>query len=1324
MRSTPQATSARHLCGLILLAIICATTANSAQQVAPFDPRFEGQLFGVRTQMQTQGLPGGVVFVNGRLYVADAGNFDEDGSYVLDGGVTVFDSAGDEVAMPDADWAVGNAQDPESPAFGLIPNQLAAVPLRLSRASGTVDITAILVSDSSVDRVLAFDTNGSYLFTMWLPYPEATISYGVTTYVDSTIPVINGMSMAPGARFVYNEVTSSLAVQGAFAAGWSPDFGLFAGATLVYRNQTFLFDGANGWFTVAPQVSLSTGRGDGNTVREPMGVAFDSAGNLFVIDTVTEFLHAYSPSFSLLFDFGTPALGGTAAEFHEPYAIAFWPDVDPDGSGLLVAGPGRLFVADQINNRILAYRPDIANLTLDYLFTIEGFTIDGLDDAQPYSLAVDPATGRIATSDGSGETTRVWILQTRQLVAYNLEVLDADGAVSETVCSGQPYSIRFFLTVPAGWPELANVLPQLFVDGVVQSSGAAATNLMPAAALSYTFDMVAPGSASEPFVGDLPLLAAGSSTSTTDVLPRRGVVRVVDCAASNAPPQITITPSAPAQRGGWTAVSTQLTTPFSATLSATDDTTVTEIEYEVLDANDDPTQGEVRVANPAPGAASQALTIPLREVGLTTIRFRARDDRGVSSAWQTRQLFLVEVPERSTNENQAVSFTPWTPVFGGPAVAGMTYSATSLPPGTTMNAQGLVSGTPNFSSAGDYTVQVTERNASGQTSTFTFTWRVANVNRPPVANADTFTVNEDAVLNGNVLTNDSDPDGNALTATLVSDVTRGALVFNQNGTFTYTPAAGINGTDSFSYRATDGVATTGTVTVSLTIAAVNDAPSFTAGASQTVNEDAAAQSIAGWATNLSAGPANESAQTLSFVVTNSNTALFSQQPAVSAAGTLTYQLAPNRNGSAVVTVSLRDSGGTANGGTDTSAPQTFTITVNPVDDPPAVIADSYSIATTGVLNVPAPGVLGNDTDPDGTALTATLVSTVSSGTLTLNPNGSFIYTPASGFTGTTSFTYRAGDGTSTSAIATVTLTVTGGNRPPVCTAATVSPSVIWPPNHKPVYVSIGGITDPDGGTPTIRFTGILQDEPTQTTGDGNTTQDAAIEQSGAKAWVRAERSGNFDGRVYLVSFKATDSAGASCTGELRVAVPHSNNTAAVLSPGRWNSITGALVTPPPAPNAVDDVATVAKGKHKSIDVLGNDAASGLTLTVSLVGQPSKGSAKVNSDGSITYTAPSNTTGTTTLTYKVSNGFGGTDTAKVTITIVKSSSGHDDHDRDDCDDRDRHGRDRDDRDHDRDGDRDHDRDEDCGDDRHDHRNDWDGRERDHGRGNHDRCNHRR
>src|SRR5438445_11073627 len=79
----------------------------------------------------------------------------------------------------------------------------------------------------------------------------------------------------------------------------------------------------------------------------------------------------------------------------------------------------------------------------------------------------------------------------------------------------------------------------------------------------------------------------------------------------------------------------------------------------------------------------------------------------------------------------------------------------------------------------------------------------------------------------------------------------------------------------------------------------------------------------------------------------------------------------------------------------------------------------------------APGVLGNDTDAEGDALTASLVSGPTHGTLTFNGDGSFTYVPEANYNGTDSFTYKANDGVADSTVTTVTLTISGVNDPPV-----------------------------------------------------------------------------------------------------------------------------------------------------------------------------------------------------------------------------------------------------------------------------------------------------
>ena len=211
----------------------------------------------------------------------------------------------------------------------------------------------------------------------------------------------------------------------------------------------------------------------------------------------------------------------------------------------------------------------------------------------------------------------------------------------------------------------------------------------------------------------------------------------------------------------------------------------------------------------------------------------------------------------------------------------------------------------------------------------------APANVPPSATDDGFTVLEDQTLNvspGNgVLKNDSDPDSGpqALTATNASDPAGGAVTLAANGSFTYTPDPDFNGSDPFTYQAFDGAASSPTATVTITVTPVNDAPSFTSGGDVTASASGGAVSQA-WAADGSPGPANESAQTLTYdaEIGGADALFFSSAPAIEPDGKLTFTPS-GLPGQVTVTVRLHDSGGTANGGSDTSPDQTFTITLDP-----------------------------------------------------------------------------------------------------------------------------------------------------------------------------------------------------------------------------------------------------------------------------------------------------------------------------------------------------------------------------------------------------------
>ena len=141
---------------------------------------------------------------------------------------------------------------------------------------------------------------------------------------------------------------------------------------------------------------------------------------------------------------------------------------------------------------------------------------------------------------------------------------------------------------------------------------------------------------------------------------------------------------------------------------------------------------------------------------------------------------------------------------------------------------------------------------------------------------------------------------------------------------------------------------------------------------------------------------------------------------------------------------------------------------------------------------------------------------------------------------------RGGPGNDLATLATASLRIlVRPNSPPVCSGAFPSASELWPPNHQFSLVGIGGITDPEGDAVAVRILGVTQDEDVLEQGSGNTCPDAIIQ--GGTAQLRMERTGRDTGRVYRLRFQAADPAGAQCTGEVTVCVPHDQSHACVES---------------------------------------------------------------------------------------------------------------------------------------------------------------------------------
>jgi VCBS repeat-containing protein len=290
---------------------------------------------------------------------------------------------------------------------------------------------------------------------------------------------------------------------------------------------------------------------------------------------------------------------------------------------------------------------------------------------------------------------------------------------------------------------------------------------------------------------------------------------------------------------------------------------------------------------------------------------------------------------------------------------------------------------------------------------------ITGKNDVPDAVDNAYSVAEDgALIVTGILGNDSvGGDGGTLAVIANTQPSHGTLLLNANGSFTYTPTANYNGPDSFTYTIEDADGDTDTATVSITVTPVNDLPNAVDNA-YSVNEDsvltiALPGVLAGDTTGGDGGVLAVTSYT---------------QPAhgtltLDANGGFVYTPAANYNGPDSFTYTIQD----ADGDTDTA---TVAITVNPVNDLPNAVNNAYSVNEDSALVLTAPGILGNDTTGgDGGTLAVTSFTQPAHGTLTLNANGSFTYTPAANYNGPDSFTYTIEDADGDTDTATVSITV-------------------------------------------------------------------------------------------------------------------------------------------------------------------------------------------------------------------------------------------------------------------------------------------------------------
>jgi CSLREA domain-containing protein len=410
-------------------------------------------------------------------------------------------------------------------------------------------------------------------------------------------------------------------------------------------------------------------------------------------------------------------------------------------------------------------------------------------------------------------------------------------------------------------------------------------------------------------------------------------------------------------------------------------------------------------------------------------------------AYET-QLVLAALPDTSTNEDtqlvvpfEASDTSTITSVTASSdnvtLVSNDSAHLTAVLKGTT----GIVTINPVANLFGTTNITVTVNRTGGGSDIKTFMLTVHSSNDAP-----TFTKGADQLVNedasAQTVTNwatgmspgPADESGQTLTFQVTNNTNASLFssgpAIDSTGTLTYTPAANANGSATITVvlkdsggTANGGVDTSAPQTFNININAVNDAPSFTKGTDRTVNEDSGLQFV-GWATNISAGAANESTQILTFQITsNTNPGLFSIGPGISSQGTLGFAPASNAHGSATITVLLKDNGGTANGGFDTSQEETFTITVNSVNDRPSFTRgpNQTVLINAGAQSVAnwATNISAGPANESGQTLNFQVTSNTNPSLFTvvpsISPTGTLTYQPAANTEGTAIITINLKD---------------------------------------------------------------------------------------------------------------------------------------------------------------------------------------------------------------------------------------------------------------------------------------------------------------------------
>ncbi len=539
-----------------------------------------------------------------------------------------------------------------------------------------------------------------------------------------------------------------------------------------------------------------------------------------------------------------------------------------------------------------------------------------------------------------------------------------------------------------------------------------------------------------------------------------------------------------------------------------------------------------------------------------------------------------------TDENSTVTIDVLFNDFDPDGDSLSVQSVTQPNGGFVANGQSQVDYTPKpgFSGTESFSYIVTD--GQGETAIATVTVAVAAVNDPPVAQDDSATTIENEAIAIDVLANDSDTDGDGLSIQALTQPGHGHAA--QDGMqVVYTPETGFSGVDTFTYTATDGQGETAGATVTVSVAAVNDPPLAYADSATTPEDSVVTISVI----------ANDSDPEGDPLIIESVT-----QPAhgtvVTSGFSIIYTPDPDFAGTDAFTYTITD----ARGGRSTAE---VGITILQVNDPPRAQDDAQTTREGVPVDIL---VLANDADPDGDTLRIESVTRPSNGDV-VNEGGFLTYAPASGTSGTDSFSYVVSDGNGGTATAYVTVLVQAVNDPPLAQ----DDSVTTDAGTLVVIPVLANDSDPDG--------------------DFLLIESFTAPQHGSVLNARTNLSyipdAGFEG-TDTFSYTTSDGNGGSSQATVTVSVAGVNE----------------------APIARDDSAITDEGVSVTVPVLLNDAdPDGDPLIIeSIASLPEHGRVEIRDD-QLVYTPNAGFDGVESFTYTVSDTFGGTRTATVFVAVT-------------------------------------------------------------------------